>query len=322
MSTTATRLLTLIMLLQRRPSQKAAELAGTLGVSVRTVQRYIAMLDEMGIPVYSDRGPHGGYSLVRGYRMPPLVFTPEEAVAIYLGTGLVRQMWGQLYEGAAQGALAKLDNVLPEEQRREVAWAQRTLVASHLHRADQAPLVPLLEKLRRATRERRRVRMVYRSRGRPDPLERDIDPYALVHRWGWWYVAGYCHLRQAIRSFRVDRIAELVLLEETFDAPATFDVNEYLASEPHTEPTLTVRLAFSPSAALVARDDQAFWDEMSARPDGSIEVRFGSPGLEWAAQQVLTYGPQVTVLSPPELQQLVRDRAAAIADAYSSDVAR
>jgi predicted DNA-binding transcriptional regulator YafY len=310
------------MLLQRRSNQKAAELADTLGVSVRTVQRYIAMLDEMGIPVYSDRGPHGGYSLVRGYRMPPLVFTAEEAVAIYLGTGLARQMWGQLYEGAAQGAMAKLDNVLPDEQRREVAWAQRTLVASHLHRADHVPLVPLLEKLRRATRERRRVCMTYRSRSRPAPLERDVDPYALVYRWGWWYVAAYCHLREAVRSFRVDRIVELVLLEKTFDAPADFEVNEYLAGEPYAQPAMTVRLRFSPEAALVARDDQAFWNEMIEHPDGSTEVSFGSPGLEWAAQQVLYYGPQVTVLAPPELQQLVRDHAVAIVDTYSTEVAR
>lgn len=88
MSTTATRLLTLILLLQRRPSQKAVESADPLSVLVRTVQRYIAMLDEMGIPVCSDRGPHGGNSPVRAYRMPPLIFSPEEAVAIYLGTGL------------------------------------------------------------------------------------------------------------------------------------------------------------------------------------------------------------------------------------------
>jgi len=109
MTTTATRLITLIMLLQRQPNQKADELARALGVSVRTLHRYMTMLDEMGIPIYSERGPHGGFSLVRGYKMAPLVFTPEEAVAVYLGTSLVGAMWGRLYEGAAQGALAKLD---------------------------------------------------------------------------------------------------------------------------------------------------------------------------------------------------------------------
>ena len=74
MSTTATRLITLIMLLQDQPNQKAAELAEKLGVSVRTFHRYIGMLDEMGIPVYTERGPYGGFSLVRGYKMPPLVW--------------------------------------------------------------------------------------------------------------------------------------------------------------------------------------------------------------------------------------------------------
>jgi len=96
MSDTATRLITLIMLLQREPNQRAADLATELNVSERTVHRYIGMLEEMGIPIYSTRGRHGGFSLVRGYRMPPLVFTLEEAVAVHLGTSLVSEVWGKL----------------------------------------------------------------------------------------------------------------------------------------------------------------------------------------------------------------------------------
>jgi predicted DNA-binding transcriptional regulator YafY len=135
MSNTATRLITLIMLLQRRPNQKAGDLAEALGVSVRSLHRYIGMLEEMGIPVYSERGPAGGFSLVRGYKMPPLVFTPAEAVSVALGAGLVGELWGPLYAEAAQGALAKLDNVLPDEQRREVEWAMQSLVATGVNKA-------------------------------------------------------------------------------------------------------------------------------------------------------------------------------------------
>src|SRR5512135_2667971 len=159
----AARLITLIMLLQRRPNQQAGELAAALGVSVRSLHRYIAELDEMGIPVYSERGPHGGFSLVRGYRMPPLIFTPEEAVAVYLGTSLVGEMWGRPFVEAAAGALAKLDNVLPQEQRHEVAWARRSLVALGLHRGDLAALAPTLDSIRRAVHERRRVDILYRG---------------------------------------------------------------------------------------------------------------------------------------------------------------
>ena len=211
MANTATRLITLIMLLQRRPNQKAADLANELGVSVRSLHRYIGQLEEMGIPIYSVRGPHGGFSLVRGYKMPPLIFTPEEAVAVYLGTSLVGEMWGQLYQDAAQGALAKVDNVLPDAQRQEVAWARRSLIATGMHRSDFVKVAPILDKIRKAMREHRSIDMIYRSRNQPRPLARVFDPYALVYRWGWWYCIGYCHMRTAVRTFRADRIQEIKL---------------------------------------------------------------------------------------------------------------
>jgi predicted DNA-binding transcriptional regulator YafY len=318
MSNTATRLITLIMLLQRKPNQKADQLAAQLGCSRRTIQRYINMLDEMGIPIYSERGPHGGFSLVRGYKMPPLVLTPDEAVAVYLGTSLVEEMWGELYAEAARGALAKLDNLLPDEQRHEVAWARRTLLATDMHRADCAPWASLLEKLRRAARERRRVSMWYRAKGRPEPLQREIDPYAMIHRWGWWYGIGYCHLREAVRTFRVDRIVELTLLDEIFDVPADFDIQAYLATEPQVQPRVQVRLRFAPEAALRALDDRAFWNTADEHPDGSVIVAFAVPKLEAAVRIVLSYGPSATVLEPDELRALVSERARAIASQYTS----
>lgn len=305
------------MLLQRRPNQKAADLAEELGVSVRTLHRYIGMLDEMGIPVYSERGPHGGFSLVRGYKMPPLVFTPEEAVAVYLGTSLVHEMWGQLYEDAARGVLAKLDNVLPEEQCHEVAWARRTLVATGMHRGEQEPLAPYLEKLRRAVRERRQVSMVYRGWAQAEPLQREVDPYALVHRWGWWYIVTYCHLRGDMRTFRVDRINELTLLDETFDVPADFDVHEYLDDDPYAQPRVQVRMRFAPEAALLAQDQRAMWETMEEQPDGSVVVSLAAPGLEWPARMALSYGPAAVVLEPAELRDLVRERARDIAAEYT-----
>jgi predicted DNA-binding transcriptional regulator YafY len=318
MSTTATRLITLILLLQRKPNQKAADLAEELGVSIRTVHRYINELNEMGIPIYSERGPYGGFSLVRGYKMPPLIFTPQEAVAVYLGTSLVEEIWGQLYADAARGVTAKLDNVLPDEQRQEVAWARRTLVATGMHRADHAALFPMLQQLRRAARQRRRVTMVYKSRARARPLERDLDPYALVHRWGWWYVIGYCHLRDALRTFRVDRIRELTLRRDTFEVPDDFDVHRYLAQETWFPPRYRVRMRFTPQGALEALDERAHWDTMEEQPDGSLVVTFGAAELEWAARVALWYGPDVVVLEPQELRQRLHQWARAVSSLYGS----
>jgi len=274
------------------------------------------MLDDIGIPVYSERGPHGGFSLVRGYKMPPLVFTPQEAVAVYLGTSLVEEIWGQLYADAARSVTAKLDNVLPDDQRQELAWARRSLVATGMHRADHASLAPLLEKLRRATRQQRRVRMVYQGRSHRWPMEREVDPYALVHRWGWWYVVGHCCLRDAMRTFRVDRIRDLTLCEEVYTVPGDFDIHHYLATESWFPPQIQVRMRFTAEAALEALDEQGYWDSSEEQPDGSLEVSFGASDLDWATQVALGYGPRVTVLGPEELRRRVQAWASAVSDLY------
>jgi predicted DNA-binding transcriptional regulator YafY len=313
MANTATRLITLIMLLQRQPNQTAGQLAQALDVSVRTVQRYMTMLDEMGIPIYAERGPYGGYALVRGYKLPPLVFTPQEAVAVYLGTTFLEQVWGRLYQEAGRGALAKLDNVLPDEQRREVAWARQTLLAIGMHQADPGPSAPHLEKLWEGIHDRRRVSMLYRGRNQPEALQRDFDPYVLVHGWGRQYCLGYCHLRQDIRSFRVDRILELELLEQNFEIPADFDLQAYVASQPYFQPQVQVRLYFAPEAALQALDNRSQWDTLEEQPDSSIIVTFAIPELEVAASIMLNYGYLAVILEPAELRELVRERARAIA---------
>jgi predicted DNA-binding transcriptional regulator YafY len=315
-NTTATRLITLIMMLQRQPNQKAADLAEKLGVSVRTLHRYFGMLDEMGIPIYAERGPYGGFSLVRGYKLPPLVFTPEEATAIYLGTSLVSEMWGRLYQESAQGALAKLENVLPDEQRNEIAWARRSLVATGMHRADPSALAPTLEKLRRAAREGRRVDMQYQSTTGDKITERQVDPYALVHRSGWWYLVGYCHLRQGLRTFRVDRIQSLELLNQTFPPPDDFDVHAYLDREFANQPAIHAKLRFRAEGAYLAKGNIVPWESLEENPDGSVDVVLSAPDLTWLASMTISFANWVTVLDPPELRDMVRDWARSVVELY------
>jgi predicted DNA-binding transcriptional regulator YafY len=317
MTNIATRLITLIFLLQNQPNQKASELAKRLGVSLRTIHRYFEMLDEMGIPVYSERGPYGGFSLMRGYKMPPLVFTLEESVAVVLGTGMVEEMWGELYREAARGALAKIENLLPDEQIREVAWARGSLVATGMNRADLKALTPNLEKLRRAIREHRSVSMNYQSSQVPHLSQRGLDPYALVHRWGWWYVIGFCHMHESIRTFRVDRISNIALLDTTFNIANDFDLQAHLKNEPSTQPHITARLRFQPASANIVAGNHSYWESVEPKPDGSVEVTFPAPTLEWAASTTLAYGPAVEALEPPELRIMVAGWIKASAGRYT-----
>ncbi len=316
MTQPATRLLTLILLLQRHPNQKAADLAAELGVSVRSLHRYIDGLDDMGIPVYTERGPYGGFSLVRGYKLPPLIFTPEEAVVIALGASLVEEMWGNLYREAAKSALAKLDNLLPEGQRHEVAWARQSLLSSGLQRPNLEALTPILEKLRQAAHERRQVEMEYRGSGQANPTRRLLDPYAMVYRWGWWYVAGFCHLRGQMRIFRLDRITSLSLLDEPFEPQADFDVRDFVEREFGDQPGLLMRLHFSPEATPIARSNTFTWTSLEEKPDGSIITTLSVPDLTWAASMALSYGPGVTVLEPEEVRQEVCKWAQAVLKKY------
>jgi predicted DNA-binding transcriptional regulator YafY len=158
--------------------------------------------------------------------------------------------------------------------------------------------------------------VLYRSSSQTEAQWRELDPYALLHRWGWWYVVGYCHLRQALRSFRLDRIVELAPTGQVFPAPADFDIHAFLATEFQGHPMLTVRLRFAPQGAGIALDNRAFWQTLDRQPDGAILVTFSTPDLDWAASTVLAYGPMVTVLEPAELRTKVREWTQAILALY------
>jgi len=318
MANVATRLISIILMLQSRGTLRASDLAAELGVSERTVHRYMGMLDEMGIPIYSERGPYGGFSLVRGYKLPPLVFTPEEATALYLGSELVKDIWGVSYHDAAVAATAKLDNVLPEALRQEVKQAQQGLLVTGWLRRDYGPWAPILDSLRRCVARRCQVRLMYQS-FRQKVTERLVDPYALALQWGNWYLAGYCHLRDELRTFRVDRIQKVEPTDVTFQIPAGFSAREYLQRMAAESPAAYHRVAvrFDPEVAHIVRERREEWQELAEQDDGSVILSFDASDLAWPCRWVLTYQDKATVVGPPALAAMVRAAAQAIVARYA-----
>ena len=262
MANVATRLFSIIFLLQSRGTLKASELAEELGVSERTVHRYMGMLDEMGIPIYSERGPYGGFSLVRGYKLPPLVFTPEEATVLYLGAELVQDIWGASYHDAAVAATAKLDNVLPDALLQEVQPGPARVAG---HRLAAAGLWPLGAHPRRsaALRGPPAAGVPGLPVLPPGDHRADVDPYALALQWGNWYLAGYCHLRGELRTFRVDRIQEVEPTGETFEIPPDFAAREYLQRMAEERPATYYRVVvrFDPEVAHIVRERREEWQD-------------------------------------------------------------
>jgi predicted DNA-binding transcriptional regulator YafY len=190
------------------------------------------------------------------------------------------------------------------------------LIATGLHRADPKTLLPILAGLRKATHEKNRVSVIYQSGSQTKAQKRRIDPYALVLRTGLWYLVGYCHLRTAIRTFRVDRIQKLSILDQTFQRSQDFNIHNYLENEFREQPSVRARLKFVPEAAHIVMSNRIIWESIEENPDGSTVVTLAAPDLPWLASVTLSFANWVTVIEPCELREMVRTWAEATANLY------
>ena len=228
MSGPTTRVLTVLELLQTHGRMSGLELARRLEVDRRTVRRYIAMLEELGIPVTAERGRDGAYMLVAGFKLPPMMFTDDEAVALSIGLLAARGLGLAEASTAVGSAQAKLERVLPANVKRRVRAIDET-VRLDLSRSSAATEAEpaTLGALSAAARAQTRVHLRYRP-ARGEDVDRDFDTYGLVYRGGHWYAVGWCHLRRGVRSFRLDRVRQVRPLEVGFSKPPGFDTLAHL----------------------------------------------------------------------------------------------
>jgi len=222
-----TRLLTVLELLQARPHLSGTELAQRLEVDIRTVRRYVTMLQDMGIPVEAEHGRYGGYRLRPGFKLPPLLFTEEEALAVTLGLLAARRLGLAATAPAVEGALAKIERVLPTKVGQRISALQDSIGFTQSVGRSAPASGDLLLALSSATRERQRVHLRYRDRADAES-ERDFDPYGLVFHYGRWYLVGLDQRSREQRTFRIDRILEAQPTAEAFERPADFDAVTHL----------------------------------------------------------------------------------------------
>jgi predicted DNA-binding transcriptional regulator YafY len=214
------RALQTLELLQLRPGTTAGEIAGRLGVTERAARRYVAILREAGIPVESSRGRYGGYQLGRGTRLPPVVFTEDEALGLVMA--VLEGHPAATGEGELAGsALAKVIRALPESVGRQAAaLREHAAAAPDRHAAHPDPAVT--SALVVAVAARRRVRLQYRSNSGRE-WEAHVDPWAVVVRHGRWYLLCHCHRAGAVRGYRVDRVRAAGLTGDSFTPPDGLD---------------------------------------------------------------------------------------------------
>lgn len=311
-----TRLLLALELLQSRGQISGPELAERLQVDARSLRRYMARLQALGIPVEAERGRHGGYHLRPGYKLPPLMFGEDEAVALTAGLAAALQL-GLAGDGAAaQSAQAKLERVLPQRLQRGVAALHAAVVQELPRLASQAAPAAapaLLLALGEAIRARQRVHLHYRAagvgQGNKEITQRDFDAYGLSFQASRWYVVGHCHLRKALRSLRVDRVVALEPLAATYTVPRGFDVRQQVAEGLARVPRRhAVEVLLQADLAQVQGLDFAAYGLLQPVP-GGVLLRVQADTLEWVARELARLPCGFTVQRPAALRTAVRKLA-------------
>ncbi|MER5944718.1 YafY family protein [Streptomyces sp. NPDC001904] len=308
---TPARLLQLLSLLQTPREWPGGELADRLGVSRRTVRRDIDRLRDLGYPVQATLGADGGYRLVAGKALPPLVLDDEEAVAIAVG---LRAGAGHAVEGVEEAsvrALAKLEQVLPGRLRHRVATLQAATIP--LTSGDGATIAPeTLTVIASATAGTERLRFHYRAADGSE-TRRLVEPSRLVSTGRRWYLVAYDIDRAAWRTFRVDRLTEPFATGARFaprevpDGDAAAFVRRSVSSRGAVPYELDVE--FSAPVEAVAERVPAAVGPLEALPDGSgCRLRAStSDAVEWMAVRLATTGFDFRVRGPEELISAVRE---------------
>jgi len=303
MPTPTNRVLALLELLQNADELPGTELARQLEVDSRTLRRYVTKLQDMGVPVQSMRGRYGAYRLMPGSKLPPLILTDQEAVAVSVGLLFARQLGLADTVAGAHSAQAKLERVMPPTLRGKLRAISNAVQLELSQPVASLHSEALLE-MSAAAQERYRVRLRYQAANQ-EVSEREFDCYGLAWRSGRWYAVGHCHLRAGLRSFRLDRILSVTPLAISFLAPFDFDSVRHLALGLATLPrthAIVVRLKTS----LTTAQAELFEAIGVFRPvEDAVMLYSQADDLPWFARQLARVSFDFEVLEPPELRNAV-----------------
>jgi predicted DNA-binding transcriptional regulator YafY len=338
------RLLAALELLQTHRRVTGGELAERLQVDRRTARRYVARLIEMGVPIDTDRGRDGAYRLTAGYKLPPMMFSDDEALALALGLVAARDLGLGEARLAVHSALDKLERVMPENLRlrvRSVARAVRLDLRGSATPSHARALATLSE----AIQKQQRLRLRYlaperepanasdtagtakangdatRRSGRDAACDRPVsraterlfDAWGLAYYNGHWYAVGHCHLRGGQRSFRVDRIEQVQLVPASFAPPPEFDalaaMRHTMATLPRQHPVEVLLHTTLDDARQELPDDIGTFERVPVRGAARVRLVGRTDDLAWFARQLARVPFRVEIRKPAALADALRAHA-------------
>ncbi|WP_167851976.1 helix-turn-helix transcriptional regulator [Hymenobacter elongatus] len=304
------RITSILIQLQTRRVVKGPDLAGRYGVSLRTIYRDLRTLEEAGVPLCGEAGV--GYSLADGYRLPPVMFSRQEATALLTAEKLVGQLTDAHTAQLSGAAMDKLRAVLRRADRDYLEELSPRITILPPGRAHATPLPPasnLHQLLLSGIAEKRVVHMHYRAGYQAIPSQREIEPIGIYLGY-YWHVVGFCRLRQEFRDFRLDRIGDVHLRDEHF-APRPDTLHSYWAQQAGQRPTEPAVVRFAAAALPHVQENKHHFGPTGEHttPTGEVEITFVPTHPDSLARWLLLFAGQVTVVSPPMLRLRLRELA-------------
>lgn len=289
------RIVSILIQLQSKKIVRAQELADRFEVSLRTIYRDIRSLEVAGVPLYGEAG--SGYSLVDGYRLPPVMFSPEEASSFIAAEKLMTRFGDRELESHYQSALFKIKSVLRGDEKELISQIESRVMVRNPEQTNDHLAPNALATVFRAIGQRVQLRLLYEALASEQPQQRTIEPIGVYQDSGRWYLFGFCHLRQDYRQFRTDRIHNIEMTSLEFTRPHR-PLETYLQPEKH--PTTRVRILVDPEIVKYIKSDRKNYGFVSERqtPKG-IEMIFESRDPENGfGRWFMMFADFATILEP------------------------
>lgn len=299
-------MLSILWLLKTRKQLTAKELAEELEISIRTVYRYIDALCASGVPIIADAGHNGGYSLLNEFTKVPLFFNLDEQKTLVHAAKFAIDA-GYPFSETLDEAISKLKMYTNEEQLNHINRHLRGFEV--IHPTIESSLKSILQELEIAVAESYRLVIVYHKERGIEPQSRHIDPYGLVYWKGKWYTVAYCHLREEIRSFRIDRIQSLSRTDKKFDRPLEFSARSFflkglLPDSNQHEKLIPVRIKGNAHALDDLCQHWLFNHALIERKNDQALFKVDKESIHsFVPHYLLSYGKSITILEPTLLQE-------------------
>lgn len=298
------RVTAILIQLQSRRVVKAQDIAERFGISLRTVYRDVRTLEEAGIPVIGEAGV--GYSIMDGYRLPPVMFTREEATAFLTAEKLIEKLTDTSTEESYKSAMYKIRSVLRSTEKDMLEHIDNQIVVMKSHgRSSTKPLVNPLQMLLTSISEKRVLHIRYFASHSQQHTERQVEPVGIFFVGGYWHLLAFCRLRNDYRDFRVDRMSGVTPTQDLFHKQHP-TLRAYLEEMTTREKDLQTVIIRVDKSIMKYMGEQKFYNGFVAEKEvagNMMEMTFLSESLEGFLRWYMMFPDKADIVSPVALRQ-------------------